>query len=146
MKRLMHAAVFLFMFVGSPCFAQSVLPDKPQPRTVDREFIVSSSALAVGWTLDTISTVQRFDWCNRRYGARTTGYEPHCLENGGFFNGTRDAAKVMGAWAAVDVATVIASYEWKKHVHNRWLHPLWRIPLLVGSAGHSRSAIKNWTY
>lgn len=150
MIRLRSIHAILFILLAAPCFAadSSLLPDKPQAqektRTADREFFLDSSALAVGWTLDTVSTAQRFDWCDAHYGTRT-GYQPDCFENGGFFNNTRDTGKIMVAWAAVDVAAVISSYEWKKHVHNRWLHPLWRVPLLVGAAGHSRSAVGNWT-
>ena len=46
--------------------------------------------------------------------------------------------KVMGAWAAVDVGAAAAAYEWKKHVHNRYLHPLWRVPMFVGTIGHDQ--------
>jgi hypothetical protein len=50
---------------------------------------------------------------------------------------------VMGAWAAVDVGAMVAAYEWKKYVHNRYLHPLWRAFPVIGIVGHTRSAIIN---
>lgn len=121
------------------------LPVKPEPsghvRVADREFIADIVALGVGWGLDTASTHSRFSWCNAHPEHRID-----CSEEGGFFDGTRDTAKIMGAWAAADLAAVVVSYEWKKHVHNKWLHPLWRAPLLIGAQGHVRAAIGNWGY
>jgi hypothetical protein len=124
------------------------LPTKPEPvkreKTINREFILDTSALAAGWTMDTISTSQRFNQCDQQYGTRL-GIQPNCFESGGMFNGTRSTAKIMGADAAIDIAAVVFSYEWKKHVHNRYLHPLWRVPLLALSVGHTQAAIGNWT-
>jgi hypothetical protein len=130
--------------VAVPMFGDT-LPDKPEPqsKTADKEFVIDLSALATAWTLDTISTSQRFGWCQSRYGT-TVGYQPDCFESGGFFNGTRDTAKIMGAWAAVDIGAAVLSYELKKHVHNRYLHPLWRLPLLIGAEQHTQAAIGNW--
>lgn len=108
------------------------LPDKPQPRTVNAEFWIETGALATAWTLDTVSTHQAFV------------SSPYRREAGGLFNGSRSTPKVMGAWAAVDVAAVLTSYEWKRHVHNKWLHPLWRVLLLVGAEQHTQAAIGNW--
>jgi hypothetical protein len=126
-------------FLAAPCFAAdcSILPDKPQPqpagRVVDREFWIEAGALGTAWTLDTVSTHQAF------------AVSPTRHEGGLLFNGSRSVPKIMGAWAAVDIGAVVVSYEWKKHVTNRYLHPLWRVPLLVGTIGHTDSAVKNWT-
>lgn len=112
------------------------LPDKPQPtahvRVADREFRIDVALLAASWTFDTITTHEG------RKG------NPSVHEAGLLFNGSRSTPKVMSAWAAVDVGAVVLSYEWKKHIRNRWLHPLWRVPLLVGAAGHTQTAIGNW--
>ena len=131
MKTLLIIALALLCSVAAQA---DTLPDKPQPqpRTADKEFWVCTSALATAWTLDTISTHQSF------------ATHPHAYEVGGLFNGSRSVPKIMGAWAAVDIGAVVLSYEWKKHVRNRYLHPLWRVPLLIGAEGHTRAAINNW--
>jgi hypothetical protein len=126
-----------------PVFGQS-LPDKPA-RTIDREFVAETAALGAAWTADTLSTNSRFHWCDAHYGTRLT-HQPDCFEGGGFFNGTRDTAKIMGAWAAVDLAAIGASYLWKRYVHNRYLHPLWRVPLIVCGEEHGRAAIGDIRY
>lgn len=120
--------------------AQSLLPDKPSPSPVHRperagrEFWIDASALAAAWTLDTISTAQVFAHC------RT------CSEGGGLFNGERSTAKSQAAWGGVDVASAILAYEWKRRVHNKWLHPLWRVPMLIRTAEHTEAAGVNWTH
>ena len=133
MIRLMLAILFL----TAPCFAQSALPDKPQPQgkvyNENREFWIITGALGAAWTADTISTHYAF------------AAAPNHMEAGFIFHNSRSVPKIMGAWAAVDVAAVVASYEWKEHVHNRYLHPLWRVPLFVGIIGHDTSAIQNLT-
>lgn len=148
-KKLVALVMASLVFVPSQTHAgtDSILPDKPMPqsRTVDKEFVIDASALATAWTLDTISTSQRFAWCQNHYG-NTLGHQPDCFENGGFFNGTRDTAKIMGAWAAVDVGAVVLSYELKKHVHNKALHWAWRIPLIIGAEQHTQAAASNWDY
>lgn len=143
MKRL----TLILLFFLWPCMAITaraadplILPDKPQPQpsgkirnAEDREFWIEAGALGSAWTLDTISTHDSFAAKSSRY------------EIGGFFNGSRSVPKIMGAWAAVDVGAVVVSYEWKKHVRNRYLHPLWRVPLLVGTVEHDRAAVANWS-
>jgi hypothetical protein len=147
-KRKPARIVWCLIFSMVPMFAQAqnnILPDKPEPqfaehvhgRTADREFWVASASVGTGWLLDTLSTSQSFNWCNQHH---RTG----CVESGVFFNGTRSTAKIGGTLAALDVAAIVASYEWKKHVHNKWLHPLWRVPLLYSSQAHTRAAIGNW--
>lgn len=137
--KLSSIVIALLVVTGS---AHAQLIAKPH-RTVDREFIADSIALAGAWTADTISTQQRWSWCDRTYG---TAYSPapDCYEGGGFFNNTRDLGRVMGAWAAVDVASAVVSYEWKKHVRNKWLHPLWRVPFVVQIEIHATAAAGNW--
>lgn len=132
-----HAFLFLYLFFVPPCFAQNLLPDKPQPQpaghVADREFWIDAGALGAAWTADTISTHYAF------------AAAPNHMEGGFIFHNSRSVPKIMGAWAAVDVGAVVASYEWKQHVHNRYLHPLWRVPLFVGIIGHDTSAIQNLT-
>lgn len=128
------AAIALFLLMVLSAGAQE-LPAAPgrEPAPAgqyaeSREFRIDTAALTVAWTLDTISTYQ------------TPG-----LENGIFFRGSRSTAKPMAAWAAVGIGAAAISYEWKRHVHNRFLHPLWRVPLLIGAECHTRAAIGNWT-
>ena len=109
------------------------LPDKPQPQPAGREFWIDTAALATTWTLDTVSTAQAF------------GESPTHHETGFLFTGSRSTAKVMGAWAALDVAMAATGYEWKRHIHNRYLHPLWRVPMLWRVEGHMSAAVGNWT-
>jgi hypothetical protein len=126
------AALALFLLAALSAGAQE-LPLAPGHEYAEsREFRIDTAALAVAWTLDTIST---HDWMKA---------SPRHYEGGGLLNGSRSTPEIMGAWAAVDVGAVALSYEWKKHVHNRWLHPLWRVPLLIQMQGHTRCAIENW--
>lgn len=114
------------------------MPLKPEPvarvKAVDREFIAEIAAMSVAWTLDTISTQQAFE------------SHPNFVEKGYLFTGTRSTAKVAGAWAAVDVGAAVLAYEWKRHVHNRYLHPLWRSFMLQRAYAHSLGAAQNWSY
>src|SRR5579863_610814 len=113
----------------------SVKPE-PQPaghvHVIDHEFIIDTIGMSAAWTADTVSTAQVWRRCLS------------CTEGGLLFTNSRSTPKIMGAWAAVDIAAVVTSYEWKKHVHNRWLHPLWRVPLLCRIEGHTAAAISNW--
>ena len=137
MKRLL----LLIALCAGPCFAgeTAILPEKPQPQqhldapVTGREFWIEAGALGTAWTLDTISTHAAFAGSPTRH------------EEGGLFNGSRSVPKIMGAWAAVDIGAAVAAYEWKKHVKNRYLHPLWRVPMLVGTMGHDRAAIGNFS-
>ncbi|SRR6266700_264758 len=137
MKRLL----LVFMALSAPCFAANtaILPNKPEPQyqgkvhAADREFWIEAGALGTAWTLDAVSTHQAF------------AAGPHRSEAGMFFKGSRSVLEIMGAWAAVDIGAAVTAYEWKKHVRNRYLHPLWRIPMLVGAIGHDQAAIGNWT-
>jgi hypothetical protein len=133
-----HALFFLYLFFVPPCFAQSVsqnLPDKPQPagRVADREFWAEAGAMGAAWTADTITTAHDFS------------QSPLDHEGGYLFNGSRSTAKVMGAWAAVDVGAAVAAYEWKKRVHNRYLHPLWHVFMLQRIDAHVQGAVGNFT-
>ena len=115
--------------------AANVLPAKPVPRTqvhvADREFKVTVGVFAGAWAADTASTARWVAACSR------------CVEGGGILNGSRNVPAIMGLWAAVDAGAVVGAYEWKAHVHNRYLHPLWRVPLYVGIAGHVRAVPGN---
>lgn len=111
--------------------ADAIKPDKPEPRTINTEFKIEAAALATAWTADTISTHQWIQHC------------PTCYEVGGLFNGSRSTAKIMGAWALVDLGTGIIAYEWKKHVRNRYLHELWRVPMLIQAGGHLQAVGHN---
>ena len=144
----LEQVVCFLILVIIPMIAQAqenVLADKPEAqsaehvhgRTADREFWFDGASVGTGWLLDTLSTEQSFNWCNQHQRAG-------CVETGLFFNGTRSTAKIATTLAALDVAAVVASYEWKKHVHNKWLQPLWRVPLLYSSQAHTRTAIANW--
>ena len=106
------------------------LPGKPKP--AGREFWIQTAAMSASWANDAVSTAHVWNNC------------PTCVENGYIFPGSRSLPKVMGTWAAVDVGAAILSYEWKRHVHNRWLHPLWRAPLLSRIDAHNEVAIHNW--
>ena len=125
MKTLILSAL---LFAGA--VHADTLPDKPQP--VGREFWADTAALGVAWTLDSVSTAQ--------------GFAQGGHEIGPIFTGSRSAGKVMVAWAGVDLAAVVASYEWKKHVHNRVLHPFWRAFLLIPAEEHTHAAIGNWSH
>jgi hypothetical protein len=144
MKRtlLFLLADALLLLCAYSVFGQS-LPEKPAPIKEQREFEIESMSLGASWMLDAISTKQRFSWCDAHYGTRI-GYQQNCFESGGFFNGTRDTAKIMGSWAAVDIGGIILAYEWKRHVHGK-LHGLWRVTLFIGTEEHTRAAIGNWT-
>ena len=136
--KIRHVMLFLYLFFGPPCFAQSFsqnLPDKPQPQPVshvaDREFWADTAMLGAAWTADTITTHNAFAASTRN------------MEGGLLFYNSRSTPQVMGAWAAVDVAAMVTAYEWKRHVHNRYLYPLWRAFPVIGTIGHTRSAIIN---
>lgn len=122
------AAIALFLLFVLSAGAQELPLAPGREYTESREFRIDTAALGVAWTLDTISTYQ------------TPG-----LENGVFFRGSQSTAKPMAAWAAVGIGAAAISYEWKRHVHNRFLHPLWRVPLIIGAGCHTRAAIGNWT-
>jgi len=150
MKRIVLIAMLgLWPYMATSVRAAdpSILPDKPQPqgkvRSENREFWIESAGLGAAWAMDAQSSSSRWAYCRNTYGAAQV-HQWNCFESGVFFKGTQDTAKIMGAWAAVDIAAAVASYEWKNHVRNRYLHPLWRVPLIVGTAGHASSAIGNW--
>ena len=63
-----------------------------------REAAIITGALGAAWTADTISTHYAF------------AAAPNHMESGFIFHNSRSVPKIMGAWAAVDVAAVVASY------------------------------------
>jgi hypothetical protein len=139
---LRTAVLPLLLLTFSVAIKADELPDKPHalvvvtpmkslnPKVVNREFLMDVSAVVVGWTLDGISTHVVF--------------EHHHYEIGYFFPGTESTWKPQLAWAGVDVAAVVLGYEWKKRVHNRFLNPLWRAPILDRAAEHTQAAVHNW--
>lgn len=126
----LRAAIVIALLAAVPCFGQD-LPAKPQPRTADAVYWVEVGTMAAAWTADTVSTHDFF--------AST----PNGHEAGYLFPGSRSTAQVMGAWAAVDVGAAVAGYEWKKHVRNRYLHPLWHAFMLYRIDEHAGAAIHN---
>ena len=136
----LRAAIVIALLAAVPCFGQAAFqekPAKPQPvhhsadRTADAVYWVEVGAMAAAWTADTVSTHDFF--------AST----PNGHEAGYLFPGSRSTARVMGAWAAVDVGAAVAGYEWKKHVRNRYLHPLWHAFMLYRIDEHAGAAIHN---
>lgn len=143
---------FFAVFFGVPCFAapKDMLPDKPEPQArfvqserlpargafalkTDRDCWIDASTMVAAWTVDAVSTHELF-------AAHANSYE-----GGGLFNGSRSTAKVMAAWAGVDAGMGFAAYEWKNHVHNRYLHPLWRAFFVAPIVWHLQAAQHNFT-
>jgi hypothetical protein len=120
----------MLLLFAIPAWGQD-LPKKPEP-TINTEFKIEAVVMGAAWLADTVST---HDWIRAC---------PTCVETGGLFNGSRSTPKIMGAWAAVDIGSGVLAYEWKKHVHNKYLHPLWRIPMIIRTEGHTSAAIGNW--
>jgi hypothetical protein len=136
MKRFSY--VIAIMLLSVPCFARdtSILPDKPEPaakvRTTEgKEFWIETGVVAASWTADAITTHGMIEASPRNH------------EVGYLFTGSRSTPEIMGAWAAVDVGSVALAYEWKNHVHNRYLHPLWRLPLIYRVDGHLAGTVQN---
>ncbi len=125
-------ALFLLLFAVSGVSAQE-LPFKPQP-AAGREFWTDVSLMGASWAADTASTVHYFR------------QNPTSTEDGALFVGSRSTAKIMGTWAAIDVGSAIVGYEWKRHVQNRYLHPLWRVFLWQRIVAHGESTVINSTH
>jgi len=98
-------------------------PAKPEP-VINREFVADASVMAAAWAADAIHTRSYLSGGTYRH------------ESGAFFPGSRNTAAIMGAWAAVDLGAAVLGYEWKRHVSNRYLHPLWRLPMLIRAGEH----------
>jgi hypothetical protein len=139
--------ILLFIFV--PCIAKAqdflLLPDKPEPQPIiqarptghaehvfDTEFKIETVALAGSWLNDVISTHEVLMRC------------PTCYEGGIFFHGDRSTLKPALASAGFDASLVIGSYLLKKYVHNRWLGPLWRAPILYETICHVQATVHNY--
>ena len=120
----------LFLLCASVANAQA-LP-AAHVYSEDKEFRVEAAAVGVAWTMDTISTA---------HGMHERQYH---YEVGNFYYGSRSTPKIMGAWGLVAIGAVAVSYEWKRHVTKKWLHPLWRVPLLMRTHDHLGGAIGNW--
>lgn len=138
MKHLLRIIAACLCF-AAPCFAapapNSILPDKPEPQArivADRDFWIEVGAVGTAWTVDTVSTHDLF------------ATHANATEAGGLFNGSRSTPKVMVAWAGVDLGMGFAAYEWKNHIRNRYLHPLWRAFLAAQIAWHVQGATNNF--
>lgn len=130
-------AVVLLIAVSSiPALANNVLPNKPVPQakvhTIDKEFVITTAALGAAWFSDMESTSRIFRMDSSAY------------EAGHLFTGSRSIPKIFAAWGAVDAGSLIVSYEWKKHVHNKYLHPLWRVPMYYQIEAHGDATHGNW--
>lgn len=134
LRRIRLAPLLMVLVLTGLSAHADELPSKPQPRTADKEFWIETAAMSTAWTLDGISTHYAHDRCLT------------CTEQGYFFRGTRAQMKPLIAWGLIDVGAAVLSYEWKRHVHNKYLHPLWRIPIGQRTFAHSEGAINNWRY
>ncbi len=133
LRRIRLAPLVMVLVLTGLAAHADELPSKPEPRTADREFWIATSAMTAAWTMDTISTHQ------------SSVAHPTYHETGYLFTGSRSTPKIMGAWAIVDVGAVVLAYEWKRHVKNKYLHPLWRVPMGQRIFAHTDAAIGNWT-
>lgn len=97
-----------------------------------KQFWIEAGVMTSAWAADTISTHQAFESNRTR------------VEIGGIGNGTRNTPKIMASWGAIDFSAAILAFEWKRHVRNRYLHPLWHLPMLIRTEEHTQAAIGNW--
>jgi hypothetical protein len=145
-KRVLAAAAMIVLFCCGIGHAQGVvdvtqpeitvvqLPAKPESRAEHREFVIEAGVMAASWAFDTAATQHSFN------------ADPAIIEGGWIFPGSRSTAKVMGMWAIVDVGTAVVALEWKNHVHNKYLHPLWRVPMAWRIYGHTSLGIHDLKY
>lgn len=129
-------ALSLALMAGIPAMAQG-LPDKPKP-VIDREFKIQVISLGAAYTFDVLST--------KHWLANCPQTNLKCVERGYFGNGTRSMPKITLELAAFDGAMVVLAYEWKKHVRNKYLHPLWRIPMLYQVQAHTMAAVGSYRH
>jgi hypothetical protein len=101
-------------------------------QTADREFKIEAAALVASNLADTVSTAQAFHRCST------------CIEANRWYGGDRNMTKISLSSLAIDLGVASLSYEWKRHIHNRWLHPLWRAGLILQTESHTQAAIHNW--
>lgn len=135
-----------------------ILPDKPEPQvhhnpfTVpfretantfkdvatfkDKKFSVAAFTYVGAYGADMISTVVVWDKCSKLP-------QLQCSEGGGFFNGTRDAGRLAAAWGGIAVANIVISYEWKKHIKNRYIHDLWAAGMVYQGSQHVYGSVGN---
>lgn len=115
-----------------PAKVESITKPAGRVHYANKEYWLYVAALGTAWTMDTVSTHDVFS----RY--------QNVHEGGVFFTGTRDTPKIMGAYALFDFGCAVGSYEMKRHIHNRYLHPLWRLPMLWQTGQHLDGSISNW--
>lgn len=154
MKKLIAVLILwaLTLLVASAICSQEVatkvLPDMPEPKiqavvrqetpkepvkvkVVDLDFKLEAGAMFAAWAADTITTHQVFEKYPLAYEVGLAGY------------GSRKTWDSAGPWLAVDAGMMLTSYEWKKHVTNKYLHPLWRLPMAWRTGFHANAAIHN---
>lgn len=124
----MRTLIAVIMLFAGTLNAQE-LPSKP---VANKEFIIEAAAAGTALALDLDSTARNFSRCST------------CYELSWPMRGERSVPKIAVSITAFDAAAVFASYEWKKHVKNKYLNPLWRVPLLALMAVHARSAAINY--
>ena len=147
--RLTIAIAFALGIFVPPALAQDLalresyvrtLPDKPQarfagkPGTADRDFWIEAGAMGAAFTLDEVSTAQLL------------ASNPNTMEVGYLAYGSRSMPKIAGEAALVDIGAVVVAYEWKRYVHNKYLHPLWHVPMAFRAVAHAQGAVHNWTF
>jgi hypothetical protein len=132
LRRIRLAPLVMVLVLTGIAARADELPSKPEPRTADRQFIIEAAAMGTAWTMDTISTHQ------------SNVAHPNFYEVGYLCYGSRNTPKIMAAWAGVDLGVIAISYTWKRYVHNKYLAPLWRVPMAISTLGHTHAAIGNW--
>lgn len=131
MKAHTFGIIMAFLFLALPAAAND-LPFKPRPQPAGKEYWFFVGAMGTAWTFDTIATHQNYV------------DSPYAREGGALFAGSRSTPKIMATWGAVDFGAAVLALEWKRHVHNRYLGPLWRVPMMWRSEEHARAAFGNW--
>lgn len=151
------AALFLSAAMGAtstiPCNAHAQdLPDKPEPnavsafairqrqqedgtrerkRAADAPFWIASGAVAGAYIADVSTTA---GWIHRC---------PSCKETGWFDHGGRSLGKIAAGTGVCDAGLLFATYEWKKHIHNRTLNKLWIVAPAFQVGVHVQATIQN---
>jgi hypothetical protein len=141
MNTRITAVVLSVLALVTPSFANDALPVKPEPvRPVpalkvhhrpDWEFIAASSVEMAALTDDLVTTAGWIRYC------------AICTEAGFAGHDTRDIGKIVRGQIAFNTAILVASYEWKHHVHNRFLNKAWLFPQVYETKEHISAAQDN---
>jgi hypothetical protein len=105
-------------------------PRKPKA-VADKAFWIVSGAMAGAYIADMTSTAGWIHRCSE------------CFEEGWFDHHGRSLPKIAAGVAAWDISVLLASYEWKKHIHNRILNRLWIIAPSLQIANHIQGVVLN---